>query len=398
MVIEGDKTGAREKKIEALLEREKFHGLNPRQREILLELQEGSERISGASVQVDSARFVPAPLEPAGDMHRLPPQVGVLIDRRQWFKHLFGFEEGLDPIAVRENFILEGGVLTSIQNGMHYRVGTFATPTLAQLRQEAASAMMDRGVTLEHVATRDVFELHSDPRYAGATFMAASQFNCLEFPGPDTIPEDGVTKYIYDGTQGPACALAAAPATVVRNYLVPVGLQTGQSVDAQLNNLEEVLSSLKAQDLVRVRNGYTHSDDERLGAINTKLADERARELAKEQLRVGVHSEVEVPWATGRPRFELAPEGARQTVSQVFCSALSCSYSSGESVNWEPLARLVLSASYEATLLSALVGRKRPEGAAWRCSPSSEGGRSETTYRGLSMRWGRRSKGCKERV
>ena len=37
-------------------------------------------------------------------------------------------------------------------------------------------------------------------------FQAASQFNCLEFAGPEELPEDGVTQYDDDPTQGPACA------------------------------------------------------------------------------------------------------------------------------------------------------------------------------------------------
>ena len=50
--------------------------------------------------------------------------------------------------------------------------------------------------------------------------QAASQFNCLEFAHPGAVPENGVTGYIYDGTQGPACSLAAPAATVARNYFV----------------------------------------------------------------------------------------------------------------------------------------------------------------------------------
>jgi hypothetical protein len=44
--------------------------------------------------------------------------------------------------------------------------------------------------------------------YPRSVFQAASQFNCLEFPGPECKPEDGVTAYFCDRTQGPACALA----------------------------------------------------------------------------------------------------------------------------------------------------------------------------------------------
>ncbi len=35
-----------------------------------------------------------------------------------------------------------------------------------------------------------------------ATFQAASQFNCLEFCNPKLVPEEGVTFYFADMTQG----------------------------------------------------------------------------------------------------------------------------------------------------------------------------------------------------
>ena len=50
-------------------------------------------------------------------------------------------------------------------------------------------------------------------------FQVASKFNCLEFTQP---PEKGITDYIFDETQGPQCALATAPSTFYRNYLIPI--------------------------------------------------------------------------------------------------------------------------------------------------------------------------------
>jgi len=41
-------------------------------------------------------------------------------------------------------------------------------------------------------------------------------------------------------------------------------------------------------------------------------------------------------------------------VNQVYCSALSCGYSGLSNELWEPLARIILEASYEATLLAAM--------------------------------------------
>jgi hypothetical protein len=51
--------------------------------------------------------------------------------------------------------------------------------------------------------------MHRSPENAGATFQVASQFNLLEMVSPDVMPEDGVTRYEYDRTRGPACAIAA---------------------------------------------------------------------------------------------------------------------------------------------------------------------------------------------
>ncbi len=76
--------------------------------------------------------------------------------------------------------------------------------------------------------------------------------------GPSVQPEHGITGYAGDPTQvniicyviaitelysskGPACAIAAGPATVFRNYFAPTGpqLRSGQTHDNQINNLDE---------------------------------------------------------------------------------------------------------------------------------------------------------------
>jgi hypothetical protein len=66
----------------------------------------------------------------------------------------------------------------------------------------------------------DIGDFHADPANAHATFQCASQFNCLEFIAPHVVPEDGVTGYFGDRTQGPACAIACGPGTIYRNYFV----------------------------------------------------------------------------------------------------------------------------------------------------------------------------------
>jgi hypothetical protein len=72
----------------------------------------------------------------------------------------------------------------------------------------------------------DAMELILDRRNAGSVFQVASQFNCLEMVNPTRTPEDGITSYCYDKTQGPACAIACPAATLYRNYLWPMVLQS----------------------------------------------------------------------------------------------------------------------------------------------------------------------------
>jgi hypothetical protein len=68
------------------------------------------------------------------------------------------------------------------------------------------------------------------------------------------------------------------------------------------------------------------------------------RDELRAQLAIGLHRNVEVTDVR---------ESARRVVSQAFCSALPVACGSGSPTAWEPFARLVLEASYEA-LLSAV--------------------------------------------
>lgn len=272
-----------------------------------------------------------------------------------WFEDLFGFREGAYD-ATQRRFRLEGEILTSDANGRRFGAGRFSTPSVAELR-EAAAGLRPGSLRVSHEVVGDVLEVHGDPAQAGAMFQAASQLNCLEFASPSVVPEDGVTGYAHDPTQGPACSLAAAAATVVRNYLVEVDGAPGQTRDRQLDTLRDVRAALgDASELVKVRNGYTHATGKDLEALNPVLA-RHERDALIGALRIGVHAHVEVTFAR---RF--APPPRPHFVSQAFCSALSCGYSPGGPSQWAPLASLVLDGAYEATLLAAIVDAAEGEG------------------------------------
>ena len=174
--------------------------------------------------------------------------------------------------------------------------------------------------------TGDVRRMHRSLENTGALFQVASQFNLLEMVSPEVTPEDGVTRYQNDHTQGPACAIAAGAATIYRNYFVPIGGVQGQTTTRQLDGLADLGAALSGgtklpvSDLWTMKNGYALCNKVGLDAIARYL-----RTLAPDQidvlrgkLRIGVHRDVEVTEAAGpdRPR-----------VSQAFCSALPVAYS-----------------------------------------------------------------------
>lgn len=300
------------------------------------------------------------------------------LSMRGWFKQLYGFEERIAGAATSEDYVFnqqnfnvatndDGSItLTSLVNNRSFSVGHFSTPSLGDLRESVRVDNLQVGcTTYEHMVISDIFKMHSE--HPSATFQAASQFNCLEFPSPDITPECGITGYAYDSTQGPACALACASGTVYRNYFAvpetnPVGT-VGQSRGSQINNLDDLERLLEnaKHHYWKVENGYTFSDSESLDRLELELhrrrvagpdADEGIDQLMA-SIKVGLHANVGVDFAS---RFiEVASPPV--SVTQVYCSAISCAYSGIVNEKWASLAQLVLDANYEATLWAAVLNR-----------------------------------------
>ena len=156
-----------------------------------------------------------------------------------WFTRLTGFRETFYS-ETQVRLQVDGSTLRSTVNGKGYGIGHFEMPSLGELRQHVADGSGNAGQLRVSIVTGDVRAIHQRPEFAGALFQVASQFNFLEMVGPSVTPEDGVTRYEHDRTQGPACAMAAGAATIYRNYCVPVGEQIGQTANCQLDGLQDV--------------------------------------------------------------------------------------------------------------------------------------------------------------
>lgn len=221
-----------------------------------------------------------------------------------WFERLFGFSEGRfeetrSLFVVRDNTIAVDAASAGAP-GKSWCIGNFLTPTLASLRDESDHLRQATRKLCLSVVIGDVTQLLSQPENRWATFQVASQFNCLEFPDPDTTPEDGISDYDTDRTQGPACSIACGPATVYRNYFVPVkassgAVSQGQRAEAQLNNADELLAACHPAGAgVTVRNGYMRvATAASLESLNAFLAGQDRQTLML-KLKVGVHSDVQV--------------------------------------------------------------------------------------------------------
>jgi hypothetical protein len=274
-----------------------------------------------------------------------------------WFETLTGFRE-TSYGDTRAKLAVEGNRLRSLVNGNSYGIGELELVSLATLREQAKSGMPLPGRLKVSIVRGDVRQMHRSAENARALFQVASQFNLLEMTSSDVTPEDGVTRYEHDHTQGPACAIAAGAATIYRNYFAPIGGGLGQTRDRQLDALADLGNALSAgvempvEALWKMRNGYALCVEPGLDAITRHLA-----RLGRDQiddlcglLRVGIHRDVEVTDGAGEDR---------PTVSQAFCSALPVAYTRIAPSRWKAFASLVLQAAYEATMWAAVHNAQR---------------------------------------
>ncbi|MDV4168377.1 hypothetical protein [Rhodovulum sp. FJ3] len=269
----------------------------------------------------------------------------------EWFLKLTGFDEA-GYAETQRRLKLQGSVLYSSEGKRIGHVGQFRMVPLFNLRKrlgDLSTGQIDFGDIAGESGA-----LHRDHDNAGSTMQVASQFNCLEMLGPDITPEHGVTQYAYDRTQGPVCAIAAGAGTIWRNYLIPMGQRTGQTRKHQLDGaacLGALISgAMKYPGSApwRMKNGYLLPSEKELRLIKDLLEgmSEEGLDKLRGELSVGMQVGVEIDCPT------------QHRLTQVFCSAVPVSYSGLDPDLWEPLARLVLEASYEATLIAAAMNAR----------------------------------------
>jgi hypothetical protein len=302
-----------------------------------------------------------------GHLHQNDVAASTAGASMDWFERITGFAERAHA-DTQAALRVDGNHLVNHVTGRRFGMGHLQVVSLAELRRQVGvmqpSASTSSPPTSTPTASAlpriavvrgDVRDLHLDPAYAGALFQVASQFNLLEMVGPTITPDDGVTRYAWDNTQGPACAMAAGAGTIYRNYLAPVGGGIGQTGNRQIDTLAELGQALghnTDQPLWHWRNGYALCSSPGLRRIRDRLAgtDDSGLDALRGLLRIGLHWDVEVTDTHDSPG---------PLVSQAYCSALPVAYGEPAKHEWEPFARLVLEAAYEATLLAGVLNLRR---------------------------------------
>lgn len=268
-----------------------------------------------------------------------------------WFETLTGFPE-VSPSQVRAQITVDGHTLKSHVNGQVLICGVLETPSLNELRERVRSSGFKSGKISLREVVADVRGLHVDVSNTGSLFQVASQFNLLEMVSPNITPERGVGIYENDRTQGPACAVAAGAGTIYRNYFANVNGQIGQSAVNQIDCLSDVGRALGNAEgrLWEMKNGYALASHSGLVEISNRLraAGESELDGLRGLLRIGIQ------WDT-----QVTLNGSKHTVSQAYCSALPVASASHPPMMWAEFARLVLEASYEATICAAILNSVR---------------------------------------
>jgi hypothetical protein len=276
-----------------------------------------------------------------------------------WFEKLLGFKEESYK-KTKKKLAIRGKKLHSLVNFKSYEIGEFELKSLNELREETRLIKKEKDLRKKNqlgIIKGDVKKLLRSRDNHYALFQVASQFNMLEMIDPSITPEDGVTRYRYDYTQGPACSIATGAATIYRNYFVPNNGIFGQTKEKQLNGLEKIEKKLRKElktqnsNLWKIQNGYILFSEEGISKINNYLELESINiSKIKENILIGFHQDVEV---INSDNFD------KILVSLAFCSAIPVSYNSIEPISLKLFSSLILEAAYEATLLLGVINANK---------------------------------------
>lgn len=281
-------------------------------------------------------------------------RIQLMDNSSNWFDVAFGFkEDSYQNAKMRFNqmYQINNNYLNNIAIG---QFGIFNSSDLYPILKNYAQMNVpgEQGLVQLQNVVMNVADIHKDPTLsANATIQVASQLNCLEMINPNKTPEDGITIYSDDCTQGPVCAMATPAGAAYRNYLY----NGGQTIVNQIDLSTQLLIFFKSLDPLinwKYKNGYLiFENDEQLRRINRVLVKSPSvRRTARGLIQVGIHTNLGV---------FLNSQHYDHYVNHVHCSGLPMSFNYNPNITdknlWLGLGEIFLEAMYENTLLSACI-------------------------------------------
>jgi hypothetical protein len=296
-----------------------------------------------------------------------------LVSRNDFFKDVLGIDEqawqNKDKTLffspdIHANAQCRGGYL--LKNGSKtdlFKTGSFQEFTIQELREQTAKISKTHSGRFNVIAGFktapnswfryyvDIGALQAEDANKDAVFQVASNFSCLEPTSISHLPEQGITNYIHDQTQGPFASLSAAPGLIYRMYYIFYNPNTDsstwrQTTNNQINLLDKVPISFA------VTNGYLN-----LQKNNTVRPDDITA------IKIGFHENIQVThgFVVGNKHAKVT--NPNQIVNQVFTAAIDFGNLNAHLRNNPKAiekAKLILDAAYEGTLrAAALKGKKK---------------------------------------
>ena len=273
-----------------------------------------------------------------------------------WFKNIFGYDE--KDVRTYMHMTTNNNIIIFSIGGKKLQAGEFVLEKYNSLVYGISQSQSQAQNLTFKIIPNSVTELiWKDTEKS--VFQVASQFNCLEMKDQYTTPEQGITMYHSDNTQGPKCAIMCGAGTYYRNYLY----NRGQTKDKQINTIEESITSIGFRSSGNVlikdnntqfkyENGYLLGDIKSHEEVGNILKKDTNLKNFRSNFNIGVHYDTQV-WDTNR------------VVHQIFASALPLSYSGIGIDDVKPgsgLEKFVqeeLNLVYESTILAAEKCRKR---------------------------------------
>lgn len=139
-----------------------------------------------------------------------------------WFSYLYGFDENVQDVY--KNLVVDGDFLVSKVNKKKYNIGKYELISLKELRLRVGDRVGSK--VKVNLIKENISNIHLN--HPNSLIQVASQTNGLEMQHCTITPEQGITNYQKDKTQGPECAIAASAGTIFRNYFIPLGTQRGK--------------------------------------------------------------------------------------------------------------------------------------------------------------------------